>query len=103
MPALTGAVPYTGIPAQKIPFREPFYMGVYLVTQQEYETVVGENPSWFRQDGGAVLGGYMKSGTYTKHFPVECVNWDDAQQLCAKLSDLPAEKAAGRNYRMPNA
>lgn len=25
----------------------PFYMGAYTVTQEQYEAVVGENPSWF--------------------------------------------------------
>jgi formylglycine-generating enzyme required for sulfatase activity len=101
MPALTGVVPVQGLPAQKIPFREPFYMGVYLVTQQEYQTVMGENPSYFKDGGGGVLGGHLKAGTDTKRFPVECVNWGDAQDFCTKLSALPAEKAAGRSYRMP--
>jgi formylglycine-generating enzyme required for sulfatase activity len=100
MPALQGVVPIKGIPAQKIPFREPFYLGVYLVTQQEYETVIGENPSLIQKSNAANLKS-LPADTETKRFPVECVNWDDAQQFCAKLSALPAEKAAGRSYRMP--
>src|SRR5208283_3930588 len=29
------------------------------------------------------------------------VNWDEAMDFCKKLSALPAEKAAGRTYRLP--
>ena len=103
MPAPTGCLPYLGIPAQTVPFREPFYMGVYLVTQQEYKTVMGENPSYFQQGSAyAAVAKVLASDVDTRRFPVECVNWGDAQEFCAKLSALPAEKAAGRSYRMPS-
>jgi formylglycine-generating enzyme required for sulfatase activity len=62
-----------------------FSMGVYEVTQQQYEAVMGSNPSEFK---GA-------------NNPVENVSWDDAVAYCAKLSSLPAELAAGRVYRLP--
>jgi hypothetical protein len=60
-------------------------IGVYEVTQQQYEEVMGSNPSEFK---GA-------------NNPVEQVSWDDAVAYCAKLSSLPAEVAAGRVYRLP--
>jgi tetratricopeptide (TPR) repeat protein len=62
-----------------------FSIGVYEVTQQQYEAVIGSNPSEFK---GA-------------NNPVEQVSWDDAVAYCAKLSSLPAEVAAGRVYRLP--
>jgi formylglycine-generating enzyme required for sulfatase activity len=63
----------------------PFYLGVYQVTQEQYERVMGNNPSDFK---GA-------------RNPVEMVSWEDAVVFCQKLSALPEEKAAGRVYRLP--
>ena len=62
-----------------------FSIGVHEVTQSQYESVMGANPSYFK---GA-------------NNPVEQVTWDDAVAFCAKLSSLPAEVAAGRVYRLP--
>ena len=62
-----------------------FSIGVHEVTQSEYESVMGVNPSWFK---GA-------------NNPVESVSWVDAVAFCVKLSSLPAEVAAGRVYRLP--
>ena len=61
-----------------------FYIGVYEVTQEEYERVMGTNPSNFK---GA-------------RNPVELVSWADAVEFCQRLSALPKEKAAGRVYRL---
>ena len=62
-----------------------FKMGIHEVTQAHYEHVVGHNPSGFK---GA-------------ENPVEKVSWADAVEFCRLLSALPAEEAAGRNYRLP--
>ena len=62
-----------------------YYLGVYEVTQGEYEKITGESPSGFK--------GAKK--------PVEIVNWDNAVSFCKKLSEIPEEKEAGRTYRLP--
>jgi RNA polymerase sigma factor (sigma-70 family) len=66
----------------KVEITRPFYMGVYTVTQEQYEQVIGKNPSFFK---GPQL-------------PVETVSWTDAMEFCANLSkklgktvDLPTE------------
>ncbi|MDB4621711.1 SUMF1/EgtB/PvdO family nonheme iron enzyme, partial [Rubripirellula sp.] len=64
---------------------KPFMLGLHAVTQSQYERVMGKNPSRFK---GA-------------NNPVEKVSWKDALKFCQKLSALPAEKAAGRVYRLP--
>jgi formylglycine-generating enzyme len=56
-----------------------FYMGKYQVTQEQYQAVMGTNPSNFK----SVVTG--ESGTPGK-LPVEMVNWYDAIVFCNKLS-----------------
>lgn len=70
---------------------KPFYLGVYEVTQSEYERVMGTNPSVFK----------MASGRDTSLFPVENVSWEDAVEFCCKLSAMSGERSAGREYRLP--
>ena len=70
-----------------------FYLGMYKVTQEEYQRVMGANPSEFSATGKSKD---KVAGQDTKRFPVECVSWDDAVEFCRKLSEMPEEKAAGR-------
>jgi formylglycine-generating enzyme required for sulfatase activity len=72
-------------PQHTVRITKPFYLGVTEVTQEQYERVMGSNPSGFK---GAQL-------------PVENVSWEDAMEFCRKLSELSAERSAGRVYRLP--
>jgi len=76
----------------EVTISEDYYLGVYEVTQAQYEKVMGKNPSYFQ---GA------KVGNENADLPVESVSWDDTVEFCKKLSDLPEEKKAGRLYRLP--
>ncbi|MGO8750098.1 MAG: SUMF1/EgtB/PvdO family nonheme iron enzyme [Thermoguttaceae bacterium] len=73
-------------PRHRVRITKPFYMGVTDVTQEEYERVMGRNPSRFQGDSKR---------------PVEQVSWDDAMEFCRRLSELPGEKAAKRRYGLP--
>jgi len=64
----------------------PFYLGVYQVTNSEWKELMGRLPEHGKHDA----------------WPVEHVSWDDAVMFCQKLSELPAEKKAGRLYRLPS-
>ncbi len=64
---------------------KPFYLGVMEVTQEQYQKVMGTNPSQFKGPQN----------------PVETVSWADAVEFCRKLSAMPAEKTAGHVYRLP--
>jgi formylglycine-generating enzyme required for sulfatase activity len=77
-------------PQHEVTITHPFYMGVYPVTQGQYEGVMGNNPSYLS---------VWKGGN--PDFPVENISWYEAVEFCHKLSELPAEKAAGRSYRLP--
>jgi formylglycine-generating enzyme required for sulfatase activity len=71
--------------AHQVTLTKAFELGVYEVTQEQYEAVMGKHPSKFKGPQN----------------PVEQVSWDDAVEFCRKLSDLPAEKKAGYVYRLP--
>jgi formylglycine-generating enzyme required for sulfatase activity/serine/threonine protein kinase len=86
-------------PQHRVRITRPFYLGTYLVTQGEYQRVMGVNPSEFSATG---KGKDKVAGQDTKRFPVECVSWDDAVEFCRKLSEMPEEKAAGRTYLLPS-
>jgi parallel beta-helix repeat protein len=75
-----------------------FYLGKYVVTQAEYQAVIGTNPSEFKGD----------------NLPVENVSWYDAVNYCNALSRkeglTPAYTVSGANvtwnrsangYRLP--
>ena len=85
-------------PQHRVRITKPFYLGTFLVTQGEYRRVVGANPSQFAVTGTQKA---KVAGQDTGRFPVENVSWDDAVAFCRKLSELPAEKSAGRSYRLP--
>ena len=85
-------------PQHRVRITKPYYLGMYEVTQSEYERVMGTNPSAFSR-GGSSSG--KVSGQDTSRFPVENVSWEDAMEFCRKLSSLPEERATGRVYRLP--
>jgi formylglycine-generating enzyme required for sulfatase activity len=76
----------------EVTISKDYYLGVYEVTQAQYEKVMGKNPSSFP---------VAKVGNENADLPVENVSWHDAVRFCKKLSDLPEEKKAGREYRLP--
>lgn len=58
-----------------------FYIGKYEVTQGEWESVMGFNPSGFKQG---------------PRYPVETVDWNETQDYIQKLN-----KKTGKQYRLP--
>ncbi|MDB4664591.1 SUMF1/EgtB/PvdO family nonheme iron enzyme, partial [bacterium] len=72
-------------PSHQVTLTKPYELGVYEVTQDQYEDVMGTNPSKYK--------GWAN--------PVEHVSWEDAVEFCKKLSSLPGERSAGRVYRLP--
>ncbi len=86
-------------PRHRVRITRPFYLGMYLVTQEEYQRVMGANPSAFSATGNSKD---KVAGQDTKQFPVEMVPWQDADEFCSRLSETAAEKSAGRRYRLPS-
>jgi formylglycine-generating enzyme required for sulfatase activity len=67
-------------PQHQIKVRE-FFMGKYQITQEQYQAIIGKNPSNFK-------------GT---NQPVENVSWNDAVKFCQKLN-----QKTKRIYRLPS-
>src|ERR1700722_15818943 len=66
---------------RKITLTKGFYMGVHTVTQEQWQAVMGNNPSEFKGE---------------KNLPVESVSWDDCQEFVKKL-----RKKDKNLYRLP--
>ena len=65
----------------KVTLTKGFYMGVHLVTQEQWKEVMGNNPSEFKGE---------------KNLPVEQVSWDDCQAFIKKLREKDKKL-----YRLP--
>ncbi len=85
-------------PRRLIRLTKPFYLGVFPVTQGQYEAVMKVNPSAFSAKGDQAA---LVERIDTSRHPVERVNWNDAMAFCRALSALPEEQKARRNYRLP--
>ncbi len=87
---------YSEGPQHRVRITRPFYLGLYEVTQAEYERVMETNPSVFARERDEAMSGYD-----TSRFPVDRVSWYDAVEFCRRLSAMPEEQATGRVYRLP--
>jgi uncharacterized protein (TIGR02996 family) len=79
-----------------------FYLGVYPVTQRQWQTVMGNNPSWFSRTGDP--RGRSRVATIPDadldQFPVEYLSWLDVQEFIQKL-DEREKTGGGLVYRLP--
>ena len=66
-------------PAHKVTLSD-YYIGKTEVTQALWETVMGNNPSWFKGE----------------NLPVEKISWNDCKEFISKLNAL-----TGKTFRMP--
>lgn len=62
----------------RVRITEPLYLGKTEVTQAQWKSVMGNNPSYFKGD----------------NLPVEKVSWEEAMDFCRKLTER--EHSAGR-------
>jgi formylglycine-generating enzyme required for sulfatase activity len=67
-------------PQHRVTISKGFWMGIYPVTQAQWQAVMGYNPSNF-------------SGPDR---PVEIASWDDCQEFCEKMAEL-----TGKPIRLP--
>jgi formylglycine-generating enzyme required for sulfatase activity len=79
-----------------------FYLGVFPVTQWQWQKVTGSNPSYFSRAGTGKDSVRDVSDADLDLFPVEWVSWEDAQDFLKKLVALDEEARSGREYRLPS-
>jgi formylglycine-generating enzyme required for sulfatase activity len=80
-------------PPLKVRISKPFYLGVYEVSQAEFQQVMNANPSSFR-------GAKAPAGVSAADLPVEQVTHSAAVAFCDKLTELHG-KALGLKFRLP--
>ena len=59
------------LPSHRVTLTRPFFMSKYEITQQQFRTIMGTNPSAFPGD--------LR--------PVEQVSWDEANEFCKRLGE----------------
>lgn len=69
-------------PVHQVKVSKPFYLGKYEVTQEQWQTIMGNNPSLFQGDPKR---------------PVEQVSWNDVQEFIRRLN----AKENVKIYRLP--
>jgi formylglycine-generating enzyme required for sulfatase activity len=72
-------------PVHRVTIEKPFYLGRYLVTQEQWQKVMGNNPFYFKGE----------------KYPVENVSWAEVQIFFRKLNALENADENNRVYRLP--
>jgi formylglycine-generating enzyme required for sulfatase activity len=70
-------------PVHRVIIKKPFAMGKTEVTQKQWQAIMGDNPSGFKDCGDKC--------------PVERVSWNDAQEFIDRLNTK-----TGKQYRLPS-
>jgi formylglycine-generating enzyme required for sulfatase activity len=86
--------------AKKSEIKEDFEIAIHTVTQGQWQSIMGNNPSNFSRNGGGKDKVKDIKDEDLKHFPVENVSWNDAQEFIKKLNEK--EKRKGYQYRLPS-
>lgn len=78
-----------------------FWMGKYAVTQEEWESLMGENPSYFVRTHNDIKEAGIRD---TSRFPVERVSWVDCQDFLKALNKVEGvEKVLGKgSFKLPH-
>ena len=67
----------------KVTISKPFYIGKYEITQEQYEKVMGKNPSYFKCASA----------------PVENIDWEEAEKFCEVLNTKYAFTIPEKGYK----
>lgn len=85
-------------PGFNVKIERDFYIGGTEVTREQYQKIMGGGSSAALQFWRGIWSGANDAESGNR--PANRVSWNDAVEFCRKLSELPAEKAAGRVYSL---
>ncbi|RLS56814.1 MAG: hypothetical protein DWH91_05750 [Planctomycetota bacterium] len=85
-------------PQHRVVLKNACYVGIHEVSQGQFETITGRNPSHFSPKG---KGADLIDGIDSSRLPVENVTWNDAVDFCDKLSAHEKTEAPELEYRLP--
>ena len=85
---------YSENPAHMVTLSD-YYIATTEVTQELWQAVMGNNPSYFNGSHNAVHGNHNDYGINLQR-PVETVSWDDCQAFITKLN-----QQTGESFRLP--
>jgi formylglycine-generating enzyme required for sulfatase activity len=88
-----------GPPTKQVEIKEDYELAAYVVTQEQWQAVMGSNPSHFSRTGGGKSQVKDVADADLKRFPVEQVSWDDVQEFLKKFNEK--QKGKGWLYRLP--
>jgi serine/threonine protein kinase len=76
-------------PSHRVVISQPFYMGKYPVTQEEWIRVMGDKPFYFQNAGRTA--------------PAESISWNRVQEFLKKLNDMEGRDGSRikPKYRLP--
>lgn len=75
-------------PGFEVTIEQPYFIGKYEVTQDQWEQVMGDNPSAFQDE---------EVGGDASNHPVENVTWEEANQFISRLNEMDDSNT----YRLP--
>lgn len=85
-------------PRHRVIISKPFYFAAYELTTEKYVAIMGAQPPTVKEDGERIRSAGPAD---ISRWPVMRLTYEEAAAVAATLSNFSAEKAAGRNYRMP--
>lgn len=102
LPKGTFFMGWNGVPrsVKRTEIKEDFEFAVHVVTQGQWEAIMGNNPSWFSRQGKGWEHVRDISDQELKLFPVESVSWNDAEEFIKRLNEN--ERGRGYLYRLPS-
>jgi formylglycine-generating enzyme required for sulfatase activity len=85
--------------SKQVAIKQDFELAAYMVTQEQWEAVMGNNPSFFSRQGKGKDMVKDISDADLKRFPLENAPWNDVQEFLRKLN--AREQGKGWLYRVP--
>jgi formylglycine-generating enzyme required for sulfatase activity len=86
--------------SKQVEIKDDFELAAYTVTQEQWQAIMGNNPSYFSRNGGGKDKVKDIADADLKRFPVEQMVWGDVQEFLKRLNER--QKGKGWLYRLPS-